>query len=139
MRVAPPVQKILRSTITSVWGGAQEPQSGFLDGGVGRGGAGGVVQFFDKVVDVLVVWVFFVFFVVAAQLLDKAADVPVAVPPRFLFGVKCVGDVLTGRWSWVLTCLLVSRASMTCLPDVVELFVLVKGVGYVLAGRGAGC
>ena len=41
-----------------------------------------------------VVWVFFV---VAAQLLDKAADVPVAVPPRFLFGVKCVGDVLTGR------------------------------------------
>ena len=97
------------------------------------------MQFFDKVVDVLVVWVFFVFFVVAAQLLDKAADVPVAVPPRFLFGVKCVGDVLTGRWSWVLTCLLVPRASMTCLPDVVELFVLVKGVGYVLAGRGAGC
>ena len=97
LRVAPPVQKILRSTITSVWGGAQESQSGFLDGGVGRGGAGGVVQFFDKVVDVLVVWVFFVFFVVAAQLLDKTADVPVAVPPRFLFGVKCVGDVLTGR------------------------------------------
>ena len=60
--MAPPVQKILRSTITSVWGGAQEPQSGFLDGGVGRGGAGGVVQYFDKVVDVPVVWVFFVFF-----------------------------------------------------------------------------
>ena len=79
--MAPPVQKILRSTITSVWGGAQEPQSGFLDGGVGRGGAGGVVQYFDKVVDVPVVWVFFVF-VVAAQLLDKAADEPVAVPPR---------------------------------------------------------
>ena len=124
------------TNIFLVWGGAQEPQSGFLDGGVGRGGAGGVIQFIDKVVDVPVVWVFFV---VAAQLLDKAADVPVAVPPRFLFGVKCVGDVLTGRWSWVLTCLLVSRASMTCLLDVVDLFVLVKCVGDVLAGRGAGC
>ena len=32
----------------------------------------------------------------------------------------------------------VSRASMTCLLGVVELFVLVKGVGDVLAGRGAG-
>ena len=40
------------------------------------------MQYFDKVVDVPVVWVFFVFFVVAAQLLDKAADEPVAVPPR---------------------------------------------------------
>ena len=39
----------------------------------------------------------------------------------------------------MLTCLLVSRTSMTCLLDVVELFVLVKGVGDVLAGRGAGC
>ena len=32
-------------------------------------------------------------------------------------------------------CLLVSRALMTCLLDVMELFVLVKGVGDVLAGR----
>ena len=37
---------------------------------------------------------------------------------------------------WVLTCSsLVSRASLTCLLDVVELFVLVKGVDDVLAGR----
>ena len=44
-----------------VQGGAREPQSGFPDGaGVGRGGAGGVVQFLDKVVDVPVVWVCFV-------------------------------------------------------------------------------
>ena len=55
---------------------------------VGRGGAGGVVQFFDKVVDVPVVWVFFV---VAAQLLDKAADVPDAVPPRFRVLLWCQG------------------------------------------------
>ena len=65
---------------------------------------------------------------VAVQLLDKAADEPVAVPPRFVFfGVKGVGDV---RWalSRVSTCSsLVSRASMTCLLGVVELFVL-KGV-----------
>ena len=59
---------------------------------------GGVVQFFDIVVDVLVV---LGTFVVAVKLLDKAADEPVAVPPRFLgfifFGVKGVGDVLAGR------------------------------------------
>ena len=37
-------------------------------------------------------------FVVVVQLLDKAADGPVAVPPRFrvLLGVKGVGDVLAG-------------------------------------------
>ena len=41
--------------ITSVWGGAGEPQSGFPDGarGRGRGGAGGVlVQLFDLYVPV---------------------------------------------------------------------------------------
>ena len=54
----------------------------------GRGGAGGVVQFIDKVVDVPVVCVFFV---VAAQLLDKAADVPVAVPHRFRVLLWCQG------------------------------------------------
>ena len=47
------------------------------------------------------------------------------------FGVKCVGDVLAG-FVWVISSL-VSRASMTCLPDVLELFVLVKGVSDVLA------
>ena len=35
-----------------LWGGAREPQSGLPDGaGVGRGGAGGVVQFLDEVLD----------------------------------------------------------------------------------------
>ena len=57
--------------------------------------------------------------------------------------VKGVGDVLARRWSWVLTCLLVSRASMTCLLDVEqgvdEVFAVVKGAGDVLAWRGAGC
>ena len=57
--------------------------------GLGRGGAGGVVQFFDKVVDVLVVALGT--FVVAVQLLDKALTCPL------LFGVKGVGDVLAGR------------------------------------------
>ena len=38
LRVAPPVQSDTTVIITSVQGGAQEPQSGFLDG-VG-GGAG---------------------------------------------------------------------------------------------------
>ena len=56
---------------------------------VWRGGAGGVVQFFDKVVDVLVVALGT--FVVAVQLLDKAADVPVAVPPRFRVLSWCQG------------------------------------------------
>ena len=46
------------------------------------------MQFFDKVVGVPVVWVIFV---VAAQLLDKAADVPVAVPPRFRVLLWCQG------------------------------------------------
>ena len=45
------------------------------------------MQFFDKVVDVPVVWVFFV---VAVQLSDKAADEPVAVPPRFRL-LRCQG------------------------------------------------
>ena len=53
------VQKTLRSTITFVWGGAQEPQSGFPDGAEGRrrwGRAGGVFQVqFLEVVDILVV------------------------------------------------------------------------------------
>ena len=48
---------------------------------VGRGGAGGVVQFLCKVVDVPVVWVVFV---VAVQLLDKAADMPVLSSPGFV-------------------------------------------------------
>ena len=52
-----------------------------------RGGAGGVVQFFDKVVDVPVV---LGTFVVAVQLSDKAADEPVAVPPRFRL-LRCQG------------------------------------------------
>ena len=54
-----------------------------------RGGAGGVVQFFDKVVDVPVVALGT--FVVDVQLLDKAADVPVAVPPRFRVLSWCQG------------------------------------------------
>ena len=57
--------------------------------GLGRGGAGGVVQFFDKVVDVPVVALGT--FVVAVQLLDKATDVPVAVPPRFRVLLWCQG------------------------------------------------
>ena len=59
----------------------------------------------------------------------------------FFFGVKGVVDVLAGRWSWVLTFFLVSRASVTCLLGVVhgveEFFAVVNGVGDVLAGRGA--
>ena len=67
-------------------------------------------------------------------------------------GVKGVDDVLAGRsgalrsrqgrrsWSWVLR---LSRASVTCLLGVEhgvdEFFAIVKGVGDVLAGRGAGC
>ena len=97
------------------------------------------MQFFDKVVDVPVVALGT--FVEAVQLLDKAADVPVPVPPRlvFLFGVKGVGDVLLGVGSGCLRVCWCQGRSMTCLLDVVELFVLVKGVGDVLAGRGAGC
>ena len=73
--------------------------------GLGRGGAGGVVQFFDKV-----------------------GDVPVVALGTF---VTCLLGFV-----WVFTCSsLVSRSSMTCLLGVVELFVLVKGVGDVLAGR----
>ena len=77
------------------------------------------MQFFDKVVDVPVVALGT--FVVAVQLLDKAADVPVAVPPRFrvLLCVKGVGDVLAGCWSVVLrSSSLESRASVTCLLGV---------------------
>ena len=37
-----PVQSDTTVIITSVWGGAREPQSGLPDGaGLGRGGAGG--------------------------------------------------------------------------------------------------
>ena len=54
-----------------------------------RGGAGGVVQFFDKLVVVPVVALGT--FVVAVQLLDKAADEPVAVPPRFRVLLWCQG------------------------------------------------
>ena len=45
------------------------------------------MQFFDKVVDVPVV---LGTFVVAVQLSDKAADEPVAVPPRFRL-LRCQG------------------------------------------------
>ena len=80
---------------------------------------------------------------------------------EFFAVVKGVGDVLVGRWSWVLTCSsLVSRASVTCLLGVSrvlrsssqlsrasltcllgfeqcveEFFAVVKGVGDVLVGR----
>ena len=47
------------------------------------------MQFFDKVVDVPVVALGT--FVVAVQLLDMAADVPVAVPPRSRVLVWCQG------------------------------------------------
>ena len=47
------------------------------------------MQFFDKVVDVPVVALGT--FVEAVQLLDKAADVPVPVPPRFGVSLWCQG------------------------------------------------
>ena len=69
---------------------------------------------------------------VLAGLFEQVVDV-------FFFGVKGVGDVLAGLCLAFTCSSLVSRASMTRLLDVVELFVLVKGVGDVLPGRGAGC
>ena len=82
--------------------------------GLGRGGAGGVVQFFDKAVVALGT------LVVAVQLLDKALTCPLLSHLGFVFffGVKGVGDVLAGL----------------CL-GVYVFFVGVKGVADVLAGR----
>ena len=127
---------------------------------LGRGGAAGVVQFFDKVVDVPVVALGT--FVVAVPLLERLLTCPLRslLGFVFFFGVKGVVDVLAG----LVTCSsLVSRASVTCLlgfeqgvdvfffgvkgvGDVlagveqgVEEFAVVKGVGDVLAGRGAWC
>ena len=60
--------------------------------GLGRGGAGGVVQFFDKAVVALGT------LVVAVQLLGKALTCPLLSHLGFVFffGVKGVGDVLAG-------------------------------------------
>ena len=94
LRVAPPVQSDTTVIITSVWGGAQEPQSGFLDGMGGGAGRAASCSPSTRL------WTCGCLgtFVVVVQLLDKAADGPVAVPPRFrvLLGVKGVGDVLAG-------------------------------------------
>ena len=99
--------------------------------GLGRGGAGGVVQFFDKAVVALGT------LVVAVQLLDKALTCPLlstSVSCSSLVSRASVTCLL--GFVWVFMCSsLVSRASLTCLLGVLELFVLVKGVGDVLAGR----
>ena len=59
---------------------------------------------------------------------------------RLLLGVKDVCDVLAGRL--LRSSSQLSRASVTCLLGVelsVEVYFLVKGVGDVLAVRGARC
>ena len=68
--------------------------------------------------------------VVVVQLLDKAADVPVAVPPRFRV---LLGDVL-GFEQGVYVFFVGVKGVDDVLAWVVGLFVLVKGVGDVLAG-----
>ena len=83
--------------ITSVQGGAREPQSGFPDGAGDGAAAGGVVQFLDKVVDVPVVFLGSLS-VGAVQFLDKAVDVPVVVP-QLLFLV--VDDPVVQVIAWV--------------------------------------
>ena len=77
-----------------------------------RGGAGGVVQFFDKVVDLWLPWGRLWWScsswtrLLTCPLLSLLGFV-------FFFGVKGVGDVLAGFWSRVMTCSsLVSRASV---------------------------
>ena len=88
LRVAPPVQSDRRFYYVRL--GRRPGAPKWVHGWCGwRGEAGGVVQFFDKVVDVPVVALGT--FVVAVQLLDKAADVPVAVPPRFRVLLWCQG------------------------------------------------
>ena len=88
----PPVQKILRSTVAFVCGGAQEPQSGFLDGVAERGRkgrtGGGWRLFSSKVVDIPVVTqrliplvqiVLTILEIPQLQYVDKVVCVPVVV------------------------------------------------------------
>ena len=56
------------------------------------------------------------FFAVDKGVCDVLAGVEQCVEE--FFGVKCVCDVLAGRWSSVLRSSLVSSASVTCLLDV---------------------
>ena len=115
---------------------AREPQSGFLDGaGLGRGGAGGVVQFLDTVVDELVVWVFFV---VAVQLLDKAADMPALSSPGFVPRTRSLTRPLLSSSSTLWSMSLLCRSStwvvqfldtvMTCPLLCMSWFVVLKTV-----------
>ena len=100
--------------------------------GLGRGGAGrgGVVQFLDNVVDVPVVWVFFV---VAVQLLDKAADMPVLFSLAFLDKVVDM-PVVVQLFDMVVDVPVVQIVDVCvqCLDTVVDMPVVVHVVFVVL-------